>query len=125
MKVKGWQLIVIALGLLIGVGSIVYLATSSSGAQISYLTHYIDVETGDVYRLDTRKHAIGVPGIHPKSGRICLVRLSKADSGGWTVSPRDRSTIAMLGKDVKNIAIDPATGDFLITPKPEIDYPLH
>lgn len=123
MKVKLWQIAVIILGFLVGGGFIAYTLASPESGDVNYVKHYIDVETGDVYRLDTRKHAIGVPGRDPK-GQIRLVRLSKKENGDWFVSDRDRSTIAMLDKNVKNAMIDEQTGDLLSKPKSPVDYPI-
>ncbi len=123
MKVKPWQIAVIILGFLVGGGFIAYTLAAPETADVNYVKYYIDVETGVVYRLDTRKHAIGVPGRDPK-GQIRLVRLSKDDKGQWFVSGRDRSTIAMLDKTVKNAMIDEQTGDLLSKPKSAVDYPI-
>ncbi len=123
MKVKPWQIAVIVLGFLVGGGFIAYTLASPEAGDVNYVKHYIDVETGDIYRLDTRKHAIGVPGRDPK-GHIRLVRLSKKESGEWFVSGRDCTTISMLDKNVKNVMIDEQSGELLSKPKSPVDYPI-
>ncbi len=122
MKAKGWQIIVIVLGLLVGGGGILWASMGSGGPNISQETFCVDVETGQLYRIDTSKVRAMVPAAHPVTGRICLVRCFKDADGKWFVTQRDRASIKGLDKDVKNSAVDPETGDLLGTIKDPIAY---
>jgi hypothetical protein len=122
MQVKPWQMIVIVLGLLIGGGGILWASLGNESVDVSHVIHCVDVETGQIYRIDTSKSPVVLPARHPTTGRICLVRCSKDEHGSWIVGPRDRSTLAMLDKDVKNVAINSETGELQGTIKAPIDY---
>ena len=122
MKVKGWQMIVIVLGLLVGGGGILWASMGTQGVQINHVIHCVDVETGQVYRIDTETYRMILPATHPTTGRICLVRCAKNTEGKWVVSGRDLGTIAQLDKDVNNAAVDRETGELTGIAKEPIAY---
>jgi hypothetical protein len=122
MNVKPWQIIVIVLGLLIGVGSVVYMLATTDGPRVKTIMYLVDVETGELYRADLEKLAVALPGQHPISHRTCLVRIIKDDSGKWVVGKRDRGLFAQLDKDVQNKAVDPETGELLMPAKTPVEY---
>ena len=106
MKPKPWQIVIIALGLVVGVGSIVYAVISGSWLPVSSVTHCVDIETGDCIGLAARSSCrLGIP----ESGKICLVRVTKDDDGQWIVKRRDLQSMANLPAEVKNAAVDPET----------------
>ena len=123
MKVKGWQLAVITLGLLVGIGSLVYSMLRSDTVEIKHVIHVVDVETGELYRINTEKYPTMLPARHPTNGKFCLIRVRKDDkSGQWTVGGRDLGLLKRLAKDIKNTAVDDQSGDLLITPKEPVEY---
>lgn len=122
MKPKLWHIIVIAVGLLVGLGSVVYYITTADADVVTHVIYCVDVETGDLYRIDTEKTPVIVPAKHPTTGRICLVRLTKDEKGGWFVKPRDRVLLQALDPGVTNNVIDPETGDVKVQLKEPIAY---
>lgn len=122
MKVKPWQMIVIALGLLIGGGSAAYTLLSGDSVDLTHQYYLIDVENGDLFRVDSKKYRLMLPARHPATGRISLVAVSRGDDGKWLVSPRDRETLKSLDQGVQNNAIDPDSGELTLTPKSPVDY---
>lgn len=123
MKVKGWQIIVIVLGLIVGGGGILYASMGKESVQINHVIHCIDVETGQIYRIDTEKYRMMLPASHPTTGRVCLVRCAKEDNGKWIITGRDRSTLAWLDKDVQTkVEIDSTSGEIQSPIKEPIDY---
>lgn len=123
MKVKPWQFVVIALGLLVGAGSLGYLVFFTDGApQVKQLMHCVDVETGEIYRINTEKNRLVLPARHPQTGRVCLLRIKKDDQGKWFVDGRDLGTIKLLDEGVENKAVDAQTGDLLLPVKEPVEY---
>ncbi len=122
MGAKPWQIGVIVVGLLVGCASAAWALFGRDDVKVNMLVHCIDVETGDIYRIDTDRNPLILPGRHPSSNRVSLVRVTKDDEGKWHVSGRDLQTLEMLDKDVKNIAVDDRTGDIKTPVKDPIDY---
>lgn len=117
MKVKPWQIAVIVIGLLVGVGSAMYQLLTSSGPKLSDSMLLIDVETGEVFRASTTGNGIMLPARRPDTGKIALLRLRKDDEGKYYVTPRDLSLLQFLDKDVEVKAINADTGDVVNPPK--------
>lgn len=113
MKVKPWQIAVIVIGLLVGLGSAVYQLVAASGPELPDSMLLIDVETGQVYRASTHGNGIMLPARRPDSQTIALLRLRKEDNGEFVVAPRDLGLLDYLSKDVQVKAIDAETGRVL------------
>lgn len=109
MKPKIWQITVIVAGLLVGAASIVY-SLAQLRSPVQTVIHCVDVETGDVYRIDTSATPVILPARHPESGRINLVRVVKDESDHWLVVPRDLAMLNMLDDGVRNQVVDAETG---------------
>ena len=122
MKPKPWHFAVIVVGLILGVGSTVRVLMAETPAAVQRVIHCIDVESGDLYRIDTVRTPVILPARHPTTGRVCLVRISRDEHGTWIVRPRDRETLDMLDKDVKVTAIDPGSGSLLLEPREALEY---
>jgi hypothetical protein len=122
MKPKTWHIIVIAVGLLVGLGSVGYFLATRQTDVVTHVIYCIDVETGEMYKIDTQKFPVVLPARHPSTGRVCLVRVSKDEHGAWYVKPRDRQTLSMLDADVKNTAIDAESGELHAAAKEPIEY---
>jgi len=122
MKVKPWQMAVIVLGVLVGVGSLVWSLASADTVQINYDQHYVDVETGDIYVANTKKVFVGLPGRHPSTGRYTLLRLDKNASGDWYVNARDRAVATSLEKDIQIKAVDMKSGELTDPKRKPVGY---
>ncbi len=122
MKAKSWHIVVIAVGLLVGLGSLVYQLVSGEPDVVVHQIHCVDVETGDLYRIDTKKTRVILPARHPQTGRICLVRVTKDEHGKWFVKSKDLQTLTMLDEGVKNNFVDASSGDLTAEMKAAVDY---
>jgi hypothetical protein len=115
-------MILIVVGLAVGSFSALYSIFGRDALDMPHRIHLIDVETGDIYLVDTTKYHLVMPAEHPVTKKICLIRVDKDPSGKWVVSPRSRDTLAGLDPDVKNIAVDGKTGDILVPTKGPTKY---
>lgn len=122
MKLKGWQLAVIIIGLLVGGASVVWSLTQANPVSINMVLYCVDAETGDLYMIDAEKYPTILPARHPKTNKIALVRVTKDENGKWHVAGRDMQTLNQLDQDVPNNAIDPQTGELKLPVKEPITY---
>lgn len=109
MKIKSWQIGVIVVGLLVGVGSIAYTLTTGGGATIADHYFLVDVETGDLYKVNTKKYALYMPALRPGSDRRTLVPVQQQD-GVWHVGSNWLNP-ADMPEDVEFKAVDRNTGE--------------
>ncbi len=114
MKVKPWQIGVIVIGLLGGVGLIVWWIATAGPVRLAHSYTLIDVTTGEIYEVDSTRYHLILPARRPDTGKIALVGVSKDEEGNWFVSPRDRGSIKELDPDVEVKAVDAQTGEVLI-----------
>ena len=110
MKAKPWQIALIVIGLAVGLVSAAWFVLGGDEVQLDRRYFLIDVETGDIYDVDSKKYRLVLPAMHPESGRVVLVGVQKDDTGVWFVPPRDLESVRQLDKSVQVKAIDPATG---------------
>jgi len=115
MKAKPWQIALIVIGLAVGLVSAAWFVLGGDEVQLDRRYFLIDVETGDIYDVDSKKYRLVLPAMHPESGRVVLVGVQKDATGVWFVPPRDRASIAQLGKDVQVKAVDKETGTLLLS----------
>lgn len=113
MRIKPWQIAVIVIGLLVGLGSAVYQIVAASGPDLPDSMLLIDVETGQVYRASTHGNGIMLPARRPDTGKIALIRLRTGENGEYEVAPRDLGLLDYLDKDVQVKAIDAESGKVL------------
>lgn len=113
MRIKPWQIAVIVIGLLVGLGSAVYQLVAPSGPQLPDSMLLIDVETGQIYRASTHGNGIMLPARRPDTGKIALLRLRTEDNGQYVVSPRDLGLLDSLDQGVEIKAIDAESGKVL------------
>jgi hypothetical protein len=113
MKIKPWQVAVIVIGILVGVGSAVYQLITPSGPRLPDSMLLIDVESGQVYRANTRGRSVMLPARRPDTGKIALLRLRTDDEGKHYVSGRDLSLLQYLDQGVEVKAINPESGDVI------------
>jgi hypothetical protein len=122
MTAKPWQIVLIVASIVVCGFSIWWISSNDDSPKVNHILHYIDVETGDIYRVDISKANIGAPGRNPETGRMSLVRLDKKEAGGWYVNSRDRATIGQLDAGVKNTAVDERSGELTGPAKNAIEY---
>lgn len=119
MKPKPWQIGLIVLGLLVGTGSVVYSIVTTQSVPITNVTHCIDVETGELYRID---FPVILPAKNPTSGRRSLIRV-RQEGGKWFASGRDLETLRLMDKGVVNKVVDEQSGDVKGDVKTALAYP--
>lgn len=109
MKIKPWQLIVIVIGLLAAVSVTVWNLTSGDEIEVPDNYFVVDVESGQIYRVNRNRVTLDLPAVNPETGKVSIVGLDKNDTG-YYVNERDLSMLKMLGAGVKNNAVDEKTG---------------
>ncbi len=120
MNAKPWQIGVIVVGLLAATGLSVWNLLGSDGELPStYLL--VDVESGQVFRVNKDRHRLSLPAPHPKTKKRSLIGVEK-DEQGFFVDNYNLGALKSLDEDVKNTAIDPQTGEFLVPAKDPISY---
>ncbi len=116
MKAKPWQIALIVIGLAVGLGSAAWFAFSGDDVQLDRRYFLIDVESGDIFEVDSTKYRLVLPARHPETGRISLIGVHRGDNGVWFVPPRDLGSIKQLDKGVEVKAINKDSGDLINPP---------
>lgn len=121
MKAKPWQIALIVIGLAVGIGSAAWFALSGDEVRLERRYFLIDVETGQIYEVDSNKHRLVLPAQHPETGRVSLIGIHRDDDGTWYVPRRDLECIAQLDKDVQVKAVD-SNGELVEPPRAPVKY---
>lgn len=116
MKKNTWQIVIIVVGLLVGIGSLGYSLATANNVELADTMYLVDVETGELYSVDISRSGIALPARHPETKRMVLIRIDKNPDGSYQVSDRDLETLGILDADIKVQSIDRQTGN-LISPK--------
>lgn len=122
MKVKGWQIAIVVIGLLVGGWSLVSSLMAPGEVQINHIIHAVDVESGVVFRIDTLKHPVVIPAPNPATGKFSLLRVKKDEAGHWVVTGRDLSQLRQLAPDIVNKVVDPSSGELKDGTVAPVDY---
>ena len=122
MKVKTWQIAIIALGLIVGVGSVLYSVFSSNELKLPHRYHLVDVESGDIYVVDTTKYRPGIPALRPDSTVRALLPIEQEGSR-WHVEGRWLGSTTGVDPGVEFKAVDKNTGELAGAPKTPVPYP--
>ncbi len=122
MTAKPWQIALIAVGLVVGIASVVYNAVASGGPNLRHQYFLIDVQSGQVYEVDARRTRLILPATNPETGKISLVGIEKDEKGQWIVNPKDRAALAQLDQGVVNSVVDAETGTLKSPAKAPITY---
>ncbi len=111
MAAKPWQIAVIAGGLLLGGGLLVWqtMGTTAEDAHMTKTVMLVDVTSGQIYKADTRKGGVLFPARSPETGKRALLPVHKDDSGKWVVSPRYLDILQQV--EAENKVVDAKTGD--------------
>lgn len=109
MKVKPWQMAVIVIGLVVGVGSVIWQFMGDDGPDLSYRLTLVDVETGDIFEIsDYRRITAVLPAARPGSDARALVPIEKDKAGDWYLTENGQRMLGAV--TVKTDALDPDSG---------------
>ena len=109
---RPWQIVVVILGLLVG-GLGVYMSLGTSdGIEIADSIMLVDVQTGDLYRVDVSKRGIVLPMAVPGTDRKSMMPCHEQD-GKWFVGDRFLESVKGIDKDTK--AVNLSTGEITVT----------
>lgn len=123
MKVKPWQMAVIVVGLLVGIGSAVWVMIRPPEVRLASECYLLNVESGEVFVAEmSSKKRLTFPARDPDTGKFTLIRLTKDENGQLYVDDRDLTLLNHLEKDVAVKAVDPRTGDLKEQPKTTRKY---
>ncbi len=108
---KPWQIAVVALGLIGGIGGVVYAVRSNPALDLAKSILYVDAQTGELFDVQIpSKGSLGVPEKNPTTGKDTLLPVFKDDSGTWRVSDRYKAVVVDMGLKPEELAVDPKTG---------------
>ena len=91
---KPWQLVVIALGVLGGIGGVTWVIMHDEPVELSHQVTLADVTTGELYTVSTKKRPVIIPEVSPTSGKQTLVRVEKNAQGKWIALRQDLASLA-------------------------------
>lgn len=110
-QAKPWQIAVVALGLLGGIGGVVYAVRSNPGLDLAKSILYVDAQTGELFDVVIPSNgSLGIPEKNPTTGKDTLLPVFKDDAGTWRVSDRYKGSVGTLGLKPEELAVDPKTG---------------
>jgi hypothetical protein len=122
MKVKGWQIAVIVIGFVVAIASITYSLSGPGEPQLPHRYYLIDVETGDIFDVDSKKYLLAIPATNPATQKVSMLRVRKDEDGTWRVFERDLALFSALDKSVKVNAVDRDSGEVLGTVKDPVPF---
>lgn len=123
MQAKPWQIALIVIGLVVGIGSAAWFVFGGGEVTLANSILMVDVDSGDVYEVNLDRTRISNPALHPETGKLQLVRLDRDEDGTLFVNDRDLSLLKYLDQSITNKAVDPKTGSLLIAPGKPKRYP--
>ncbi len=91
---KPWQLVVIALGVLGGIGGVTWMIMNDEAVELTHEVTLADVTTGELFTVSTKKRSVIIPEVSPTSGKQTLVRVEKNAQGKWIAVPQDLDSLA-------------------------------
>lgn len=108
---KPWQIAVVALGLIGGIGGIVYSLRSNPGLDLADSVPMVDVLTGELYDFEIpKKGSLVFPEINPATGKETLFPITKDESGNWKLAERYAGGLKQLNLKPEELVVDEATG---------------
>lgn len=110
-QAKPWQIAVVALGLLGGVGGVVYAVRSNPGIELASSVPMVDVITGELFDFEIpKKGSLVFPEINPATGKETLFPVIKDEAGNWKLAERYAGGLQDLKMKPEELAVDRATG---------------
>lgn len=116
MQAKPWQIALIVIGLLVGIGSAAWFVLGGDGVTLEHRYYLIDVDSGEIFEVNSKKYKLMLPARHPDTNKIALVGVSQGEDGVWFVPERQLGMLKQLDKDVQVKAVDPDSGELIGTP---------
>lgn len=111
LHAKPWQIAVVALGLLGGIGGVVYAVRSNPGLDLASSVPMVDVITGELYDFEIpKKGSLVFPEINPTTGKETLFPITKDDAGNWKLAERYAGGLKLLSVKPEELAVDPVSG---------------
>lgn len=105
---KPWQIALIVIGLLAGAAGVVYAMTSGKSVDLVDSMTLVDVNTGELFRVNTNNRSIIIPMKRKDNDqRTLMVAVFDDGEKKWIVPERYRGP---LGGFTDQKLIDPATG---------------
>ncbi|HED52620.1 MAG TPA: hypothetical protein ENJ00_00255 [Phycisphaerales bacterium] len=121
MQAKPWQIAVVVIGLLVGIGGIVLAIGKDSGPDLADKLILVDVTTGDTYTVSLRNRSVVIPVKSPETGQRTLLPIELDDeTESWHIS--EHYMPALSGIEEISDKVDPETGklDLPVKIKPEV-----
>lgn len=116
MKAKPWQIALIVVGLLVGVGSAAWFVLGGDRVTLEHRYYLIDVESGEIFEVNAKKYKLMLPARHPDTNKIALVGVSQGEGGVWFVPERQLGMLKQLDKTVQIKALNPDSGELIGPP---------
>jgi hypothetical protein len=106
-QIKPWQIVLFAVAL-IGVAASAYYTFGRGRVSLDHKVVLADIESGELFAIDSSGKTIPVPARNPDSGERTLYLVAEEDDGGWYLFARGMNMLRQAGKEPA--AIDMETG---------------
>ncbi len=101
--IKPWQIAIIVLGLIVGIGSVVWQVASGGPPKMATRLTFVDVESGELYLVDRPSDVtLSPPLTNPKTNVRSLYPATK-DGDGWAVAFNFRDGLKAEMKAVADV----------------------
>lgn len=87
-KPKPWQIGVIALAIVAAGVSIVLAVLRDNSPRMTHRVLLVDVQTGDLFEINTERFQSVLPEINPETGAATLVPVEREPDGKYRISDR-------------------------------------
>jgi len=89
MQAKPWQIAVVVIGLLVGIGGIVLAMGKDSGPDLADKMILVDVTTGNTYKISYKNRSVVLPVRSPETDERTLFPIEyNEEKGGWFMNRR-------------------------------------
>ena len=89
MQAKPWQIAVVVVGLLVGIGGIVLAMGKDSGPDLADKMILVDVTTGNTYKISYKNRSVVLPVRSPETDERTLFPIEyNEEKGGWFMNRR-------------------------------------
>lgn len=116
---KPWQIALIAVGLLAGVGGIVWAISSMGPLETATSVILADLSTGELFEANTAGRTVVIPMKNPITGERLLFPVAKTEDGQWKVSDRYFSSFLQRVDEKTSSATDRSSGIIQTTGEPK------
>jgi len=89
MQAKPWQIAVVVIGLLVGIGGIVLAMGKDSGPDLADKMILVDVTTGNTYKISYKNRSVVLPVRSPETNERTLFPIEyNEEKGAWFMKRR-------------------------------------